>query len=172
MELLLKKMKNGDKQSLETFVKGIEKRLYIIAMARLMNESDAKDATQEALIKIYTKINQLHNMESIIPWATKILINECNNILKKRKNMEFSFEDFEMEKYLKDDEYIEIENDYNFFELIEHLTIEERTILTMYYSEDYTTKEISEILKVNENTIRTKIKRAKFKIKKKFEEEI
>ena len=104
-------------------------------------------------------------------WATKILINECNNILKKRKKLEFSFDDFEMEKYIKDDEYIEIENDYNFFELIEHLTMEERTILTMYYSEDYTTKEISEILKVNENTVRTKIKRAKLKIKKKFEEE-
>lgn len=171
MELLLKKIKKGDKQSLETFVKGIEKRLYIIAMARLMNEADAKDATQEALIKIYTRIKQLNNMDSIMAWATKILINECNNILKRRKKIEFSFDDFEMEKYLKDDEYIEIENDHNFFELIEHLTMEERTILTMYYSEDYTTKEISEILKVNENTIRTKIKRAKLKIKKKFEEE-
>ena len=171
MELLLKKMKNGDKDSLETFVKGIEKRLYIIAMARLMNEADAKDAVQEALIKIYTRIKQLRNMDSVMAWATKILINECNNILKRQKKLEFSFDDFEMEKYLKDDEYIEIENDYNFFELIEHLTMEERTILTMYYSEDYTTKEISKILKVNENTIRTKIKRAKFKIKKKFEEE-
>lgn len=170
MKLLLKKIKNGDKESLETFVKEIEKRLYIIAMARLMNEADAKDATQETLIKIYTRIKQLHNMESIMPWATKILINECNNVLKKRKKLEFSYDDLEMEKYLTDDEYIEIENDYNFFELIEHLTMEERTILTMYYSEDYTTKEISEILKVNENTIRTKIKRAKVKIKEKFEE--
>ncbi len=172
MEFLLKKMKSGDKESLETLLKGIEKRLYIIALARLMNEADANDAIQETLMKIYTRIKQLRNMDSIIPWATKILINECNNILKKRKKMEFSFDNFEMEKYLKDDEYIEIENNYSFFELIEHLTVEERTILTMYYSEDYTTKEISEILKVNENTIRTKIKRAKLKIKKKFEEEI
>ena len=60
MKLLLKKIKNGDKKSLETFVKGIEKRLYIIAMARLMNEADAKDAVQETLIKIYTKIKQLN----------------------------------------------------------------------------------------------------------------
>ena len=171
MGLLLKKTINRDKESLETFVKGIEKRLYIIAMARLMNEADAKDAVQETLIKVYTKINQLLSMENAMSWATKILINECNNILKKRKKVEFSYDDLEMEKYLKDDEYIEIENDYNFFELIEHLTIEERTILSMYYSEDYTTKEISKILRVNENTIRTKIKRAKLKIKKKFEEE-
>lgn len=171
MELLLKKIKSGDKESLETFVKSIEKRLYIIAMARLMNEADAKDVTQETLIKIYTKINQLHNMESLMPWATKILINECNNMLKKRKKLEYSYDNLEMEKYLTDNEYIEIENDYNFFELIEHLTMEERTILTMYYSEDYTTKEIGKILKTNENTVRTKIKRAKLKIKKKFEEE-
>lgn len=171
MEFLLKKVKSGDKQSLETFVKEMEKRLYIIARARLMNEADAKDATQETLIKIYTRINQLKNMESIMPWVTKILINECNNILKTCKKIEFSYDGFEMDKYLKDDEYIEIEDNYNFFELISHLDIEERTILSMYYSDDYTTKEISEILKINENTIRTKIKRAKLKIKKKFEEE-
>ena len=58
MKLLLKKIKNGDKESLETFVKEIEKRLYIIAMARLMNEADAKDATQETLIKIYNIIDK------------------------------------------------------------------------------------------------------------------
>ena len=172
MQFLLKNIKNKDKESVETFIRKIEKRLYIIAMARLMNEADSKDATQEALIKIYTKINQLKNIESIVPWATKILINECNNILKKRKRQEYSYEDFEMEKYIKDDEYMKIENDYTFFELIAHLSSEERTILSMYYSEDYTTKEISKILKVNENTIRTKINRAKMKIKKKFEEEV
>ncbi|MBQ8234157.1 MAG: sigma-70 family RNA polymerase sigma factor [Bacilli bacterium] len=171
MELLLKKTINRDKESLEKLIKGIEKRLYVIAMARLMNEADAKDAIQETLIKVYSKINQLRSMENVISWATKILINECNNILKKRKKVEISYDDLEMEKYLKDDEYIDIENNYNFFELIEHLSIEERTILSMYYSEDYTTKEISKILRVNENTIRTKIKRAKLKIKKKFEEE-
>ena len=171
MELLLKKTINRDKESLEKLIKGIEKRLYVIAMARLMNEADAKDAIQETLIKVYSKINQLRSMENVISWATKILINECNNILKKRKKVEISYDDLEMEKYLKDDEYIDIENNYNFFELIEHLSIEERTILSMYYSEDYTTKEISKILRINENTIRTKIKRAKLKIKKKFEEE-
>ena len=40
----------------------------------------------------------------------------------------------------------------------------ERLIFTLFYSEDYTTKQISEMLKINENTIKSKIKRAKEKI--------
>jgi RNA polymerase sigma-70 factor (ECF subfamily) len=52
--------------------------------------------------------------------------------------------------------------------LIENLKEEEKTILTMYYCFQYTTKEISNILNINENTVKSKIVRAKEKLKNKF----
>ena len=45
--------------------------------------------------------------------------------------------------------------------LINKLKLEDRTILALYYASNLTTKEIAKILKKNENTIRSKIKRAK-----------
>lgn len=46
--------------------------------------------------------------------------------------------------------------------------MEERTIIAMYYSQNYTTKEISDILNIKESTIRSKMLRAKAKIKEKL----
>ena len=54
--------------------------------------------------------------------------------------------------------------------LLKELKSEDRTILALYYGDNYTTKEISSILNKNENTIRSRIKRAKEQIKRKVEE--
>lgn len=52
--------------------------------------------------------------------------------------------------------------------LIKNLKNDEKTILTLYYCEQYTTKEISAILRKNESTIRSKISRAIKKLKKEY----
>lgn len=52
--------------------------------------------------------------------------------------------------------------------LIKNLKNDEKTILTLYYCEKYTTKEISVILRKNESTIRSKISRAINKLKKEY----
>ena len=98
-------------------------------------------------------------------WLIKILINECNKIYKKRRKYNISFEDKEFEKYIKVEENYE-NIDFNI--LIRNLDKEEKTILTLYYCSGYTTKEISKILKKNENTIRSKIYRSKEKLKKQY----
>ena len=53
---------------------------------------------------------------------------------------------------------------------MEWLNYDERISLTLYYAEGYTNKEISKILKTNENTIKARISRAKLKIKNKLKE--
>ena len=45
------------------------------------------------------------------------------------------------------------------------LKYEERMILTLFYLEDYSIKEISKVMKLNENTVKTKLKRGKDKIR-------
>ena len=57
-------------------------------------------------------------------------------------------------------------NDLDFYILIDILNYEERIIITLYYLEEFTTKEISKILDKPEGTIKSKLSRAKVKIKK------
>lgn len=49
------------------------------------------------------------------------------------------------------------------------LNYDERIAMTLYYLEEYTTKEIGKMLNINENTIKTRIRRAKEKIKSEYE---
>ena len=71
-------------------------------------------------------------------------------------------------EYFSHDEYDfeNIVNDIDFFELINILNEDDRTIMALYYKDNYSTKEISEILGMNENTIRTRMRRAREIIKK------
>ena len=55
--------------------------------------------------------------------------------------------------------------------LIRNLNDDEKLILTLYYCSKYTVKEISEIVKANENTIKSKMARARNKIRKQMEED-
>ena len=56
-------------------------------------------------------------------------------------------------------------NNMNFFNIIDFLDVQEKTLITMYYLDEYTTKEISEILDINESTLRSKLSSIRNKIK-------
>lgn len=59
----------------------------------------------------------------------------------------------------------DLNNEMNFLDIIRDLDIEDRTIITMYYMQEYTTKDISKILKINESTLRTRISKIRNLIK-------
>ena len=64
---------------------------------------------------------------------------------------------------------IQIEDKLDYEKLLRGFPRQEQTILLLYYSNGYTTKQIAEILNKNENTIKTKLKRMRQKIKEKWE---
>lgn len=168
MEELVEKAKNNDKTAFSELIVSIEKELYLIGKTKLNSDDDIGDAIQETIYKSYKNIKKLRDNSIFKTWIIKILINECNNIYKKKSRFNISYEDNEMEKYLAiNDENENMEFEY----LIKDLDNEERMILTLYYCSKYTVKEISNIAKIKENTIKSKMARARNKIKKKIEEE-
>ena len=71
-----------------------------------------------------------------------------------------------------DDEYIEIDSNVDLFSMIDFLSNEEKTIVILYFSKGYTSNEISQILNINDSTIRTKIRRIKLKLEEKYRKEM
>ena len=94
-------------------------------------------------------------------------MNNCTKINKKKEYSEISFEDANLDAILHSDneEFNKIFSNIDFYNCINFLNEEERTILALFYSEEYTINEISEILNINISTIKSKISRAKTKIK-------
>lgn len=84
---LVKKAKKGDGEAFVTLVKQYEDVLYNTAIRMLQTEEDAADAIQDAIIQAYEKIHTLRNDAYFNTWLYKILLNQCNRILNKNKNL-------------------------------------------------------------------------------------
>lgn len=168
MEELIGKAKNHDKRAFSELIMAIEKDLYFIAKTRLKNDDDIGDAIQETIYKAYKNIKKLRDNSIFKTWIIKILINECNNIYKKKSKYSISYEEKQMDKYIATRDN---SDNMEFEILIRDLDYDEKLILTLYYCSKYTVKEISKITKINENTIKSKMLRARNKIRKQLEEE-
>lgn len=142
--------------------------LYRIAKLRLNNEEDVCDAVQNTLISVYKSLNSLKNTRYFKTWLIRILINKCNDFYLAGNREYVSYDFLENNKVYSIEDFT---NNFGLDSLINSLSKEEQTILTLYYSEGYKEKEIAKILDINYATVRSKIKRAKDKLALKLEKE-
>lgn len=169
MEELLKKLKHKDENAFESIVRIFEKTLYNIAKFRLKDDFLAKDAVQETFFSLFLNSKKIKNAEKLKPWLTVVLINKCNDIARENKIVQISFEQKEFENFTySEDEFIKLVDKVDIANSIDVLNVEERTIISMYYNDSYSLKEISQILNINNSTIKSKISRAKAKLKKRI----
>lgn len=170
MDNLIQKAKNKDKNAFTELVELYKKELYVIAKSRLTIEADIEDAIQETLFDAYINLDNLKNNENFKTWITKILINNCNDILRYKKGNIICFNE-EKFNYIEDKENSiqKAESDQNFFEMINFLKADDKSIIIMRYSLKYTIHEISEALHLNDGAVRMRILRIKDKIKERYE---
>ena len=168
MKDLVIRAKKGDETAFDELIMQIKQQLYLIAKTQLKDEDDIADAIQDTIIMCYKNIKKLKDNMLFKTWIIKILLNECRKIYKKNKNRDYISLD---EKSMEISSEENFDKNIGFDVLIKDLEDEEQLLLTLYYCSRYTTKEISEILKIKESTIRSKISRTKTKLKKQIEGE-
>lgn len=165
--------KNINKDTFEKIVKKYEQQLLLIAKSRLRDSSMAKAAVQETFISLYVNARKIKNYKKLKSWLVIVLINNCNKIMRDFYKKGIKSEPLEKNMKLYEDnvEFKYLLDNINFFNIIDFLDIDERTIITMYFLEDYKITEISEILNINIGTIKSKISRIKDKIRKRLGDE-
>lgn len=136
--------------------------VYRIALNSVRSISAAEDITQEVFLKLIEKHLTFESMQHEKAWLIRVTMNYCKNYLKSgwfRKVTELT-EDI---PYISGVEYtLEQKELYNQLMKLKEL---ERTIVYLYYYEEYTLAEIAKILEMNSNTVATKLRRAKEKLK-------
>ncbi len=167
---LLKELKNGSDNAFEKIVEIYEQRLLLIAKSRLKDVSLASDAVQETFIELYINSKKIKSCEKLNSWLVVVLINKCNKIMRRSYKPDVSYDLLEEKKplYQEDLELQKVIGNIDFLNIIDFLSVEERTIITMYFLEEYKIKEIAEVLNLNINTVKSKILRIKEKIEKKL----
>ena len=116
----------------------------------------------------YKSIQNLEEPKYFKTWIIKILINECNKIYKQNKRKKGVFDEL-----TNDDDYIvtedinllNIENKLDLENIFEFLNYDEKIAIVLFYDCNYTLKEVAKLLNTSTNTIKSRINRAKKKIK-------
>ena len=140
--------------------------IYRLAFQYTLNKATAEDITQDVFIKLFVNNKRFANDEHEKAWIIRVTINHCKNILQSKNNSHLQWLDTEhIDEHFENRsiEKIDIQQS------IKDLSQNERTIILLYYYEDLTTKQISKYLKMNENTVKSHLKRAKIKLKNNLE---
>ncbi len=120
---------------------------------------------QQTVLNAYEHIGELKKTAHFKTWLIRILINNCNQLYNSRKRMVTGTQMAE-EAYFDD-----YPQDNAFLYLLSLLQKDDRVIFQMYYGEEYTTKEISETLGMNESTVRSRIHRGKEQLRRQIQRE-
>ena len=77
----------GDKEAVLALIDQNKINIYKVARGILRDEEDIKDAMQNTVIKALEKISTLKEEKFFKTWLIRIVINECNDILRKNKRI-------------------------------------------------------------------------------------
>ena len=139
-------------------IKKYEGQMYRFALSIVRNETDAEDVVSETIRKAYENLNKLKNKGKFKRWIMSILANEAKRMMSKR-NKEILTDDsntFENNYYM---------NDLELKHLVNSLPAEFREVVILYYYERFTVKEIAQILEVSVGTVKSRLSRAREKLK-------
>lgn len=155
INILVKKAKRGDGEAFISLIKQYEQVLYKVASRILSNDEDVADALQETIMLGYEKIHTLKNEGYFNTWICRILINKCNYILNKNKNV--IVVDEILPQKLNNNDFLKVELE----DALNSLNKDYKLAMILYYIVGFSTKEISEFIKEPEGTIKSRLSRAK-----------
>ena len=106
LEGLVQRARDGDRESLERVVSAIQDRIYGLALRMLWHPEDARDVTQEILVRIVTRLGTFRGESSFMTWAHRVAANHLLTARKGRlEQQRYTFERFgeELDEGLSDE---------------------------------------------------------------------
>ncbi len=147
----------------EYLIHKYQKNLYLAAFSVLQNQADAQDAVQMTYVKYYQQDLDYQDEEHIRKWLFKTVFNQAKDIRRAfwRRNRVSIDQVLEPAAQSKPE-------DQSLFEVVCTLPQKERVVLQLYYYENYSTKEIAQLLSISEAAVRKRLSRARKLLKEKL----
>ena len=139
--------------------------VYRTAYAWLKNSEDANDVTQDVLLQLYKTDKSFESDEHIKNWLIRVTINRCKMLFRSPLRRSESIDDYAESLGFEQPEYSEL------FDAVMKLDKKYRVPVLLYYYDGYSTAEIANFLGISENTVSTRLFRARAKLKVCLEEE-
>ncbi|OME24780.1 RNA polymerase [Paenibacillus odorifer] len=158
-ELDIKKAQKGDHEAFTRLFRHLESQLYRLAKTILLKDEDCADALQETTLKVYKGLANLKQPKFFKTWVIRILINECNQLLRMRERTiavaEIPEEPVVSYVHFEDSGNVDLQSFIN--QLDESL----RLAIVLFYYDDLSIKQIADVLDISEGAVRARLHRAR-----------
>ena len=173
---LIKRTLEGDQQAFAELVEKYQEQIHALAWQKIGDFHIAQEITQDAFITAYQKLATLTHHNRFAGWLYVITSNKCNMWHRKKKPKLQSLEEtdpMELEEMYYS-EYVSQQREEAANQsrraivrkLLNKLKESERTVVTMHYLAGLTCEEIGKFLGVSPNTVKSRLHRARERLKK------
>lgn len=154
------------RQTLEEVMEQYNNSLYVAAFNICKSEETARDVVQDTFIKYYTTGQDFKDSQHLRAWLFRVAVNRAKDTIKTfwRKNVE------PLDDYIETLTFKE-EKDRSIFESVMSLPDKYRTVIHLYYYEDFSVREIARILRISESNVKIRLSRGRDLLKSKLKED-
>lgn len=174
---LVEKASSGDKRAFEELFRLYEQKIYNFALRWTGDPDDALDASQEIFLRVYKYLPGFKKQSAFSTWIYRIAVNVCHDIYISKKNEILSLDGEEGYRESVPDIRYSPENEFErrvvreiLKEGILSLDEKQKAIIIMRDLEGLSYEKIAEILDLNSGTVKSRISRAREKLRIKLVE--
>ncbi|MBB6020350.1 RNA polymerase sigma-70 factor (ECF subfamily) [Paenibacillus sp. JGP012] len=161
MEQEVKRAQQGDREAFIQLFRRLEPELYSLAKSIVGRDEDCADALQETTLKAYKGITGLRNTAYFKTWLIRILINECNQVLRMRKRTVVMAELPEQTETRGNLTHFVNSRQQDLREAVENLDESLRLVIHLFYYQDLPIKQIASVLEMSEGAVKARLHRAR-----------
>src|SRR5712692_3182494 len=172
---LVRLAQKGEKAAFETLVHRHQHRVFAVARGILKRQEDVEDVAQQVFVKAYFSLKRFDQRAAFSTWLYKITVNECWDLLRKKKVRPLVYEaDLSEEQARRiitseeegagPDISERLEARQRVERLLEGLDERDRLMLILKEVEGFSIEEIGEVLDLNANTVKVRLFRARRRV--------
>lgn len=166
----------GDQSAFAQLVKKYQRSVHALAWRKIGDFHIAEEVTQDTFLQVYKKLGTLKDPHRFEGWLYRIAARQCHAWLRKKRMQTQSLEETDIDLIEKTtySQYIAEEQAKAATEaqrnivhkLLARLRESERTVVTLHYFGEMTCEEISRFLGVSASTVKSRLRRARLRLKK------
>lgn len=173
---LVRRAQAEDQEAYEELVRRHQHRVFAVAGGILRKREDVEDIAQQVFVKAYFSLKRFDQRAAFTTWLYKITVNECWDLLRKKKARPLVYESDLSEEQARQvlstgergtqgpDVSERMEARQRVESLLEGLDERDRLMLILKEVEGYSIEEIAEVIDLNSNTVKVRLFRARRRI--------
>lgn len=170
MEGIIEGCKRSERRAQEQLFRHYFGKMLTVCLRYISDRDSAQEVVQEGFIKIFDHIKHFDQKGSFEGWMRRIMANCAIDAIRKHRKDTFLSEDDNVFKYLPEEE--DRQEEWNLtsvkaelaLEAIERLSPAYQMVFNLYVMENYTHKEIAEMLGISEGTSKSNLAKAKMNL--------